>query len=180
MKRTIIAGALIVLVSCNSSAPEQAKTEIKDAAVESSSPPMAKVLPESETQIIRDGIKAYSDGNLESFLAVMDDNVKIYYPGPGDSLVGKDAIKAFFKNRTDSVVTAEAINPTYLAVDVPPGMTAGPGKWVMAWYIWNIKYKNGKTARFPIQVTEHVNEAGKIDLGIWYYDMARAYANKPK
>lgn len=180
MKKTIIAIMLVVFMACNSSSPEQAPTEIKEATADAAAPAMPKVLPDAETQVIKDGVKAYADGNLDAFLAQMDDNVKIYYPGPGDSLVGKEAIKAFFKTRADSVVSAEAMNPTYLAVDVPAGRSAQEGKWLMAWYTWNIKYKNGKTAVFPIQVTQHLNAAGKIDMGIWYYDMARAFANPPK
>lgn len=137
---------------------------------------MPKVLPDAETQSLKDGVKAYADGNLDAFLSGMDPNIKIYYPGPGDSLVGHDAVKAFFKTRLDSVASAEALNPTYLGVDVPAGGTVAPGKWLMAWYTWNIKYKNGKTTAFPIQVTQHVNAAGKADLAIWYYDAARSLA----
>lgn len=180
MRHALIAISLFLTMACNNKATEPAKEETKPAVSEAPASNAVTVLSQAETQLLQDGVKAYADGNLDAFLAQMTDDVKIYYPGPGDSLVGKDAIKAFFKTRQDSVVSAAALNPVYLGVNVPPGNAAGPGKWLMAWYTWEIKYKNGKTARFPIQVTEHLNDQGKIDLGIWYYDMARAYANPPK
>jgi hypothetical protein len=37
-----------------------------------------------------------------------------------------------------------------------------------------------KTALFNIQATHHINAAGKVDIGIWYYDVARAQGNAPK
>ena len=178
MKRALIVMAACSLFACNTASTDSAKTEMKEMPADASGV-KSKVLPDSESQPMRDVIKAYADGNLDAFLAPMDDNVKIYYPGPGDSLVGKDAVKAFFKTRQDSVVSAAMEAPVFLAVDAQDGnQNVAPGKWLMAWYRWNIKYKNGKTAIFPIQVTQHVNAAGKFDMGVWYYDIARAQGSK--
>ena len=177
MKKTLIALAALCLFACNSST-EPAKTEM--STIPDSAGVKSKILPDTENQSTRDIIKAYEDGNLEAFLAPMADSVKIYYPGPGDSLVGKDALKQFFKLRQDSVVSAKMEAPVFLAVDSQDNIAVAPGKWLMSWYLWNIKYKNGKTALFNIQATHHINAAGKVDIGIWYYDVARAQGNAPK
>ena len=175
MKRTLIVLAAFGLFACTNAQKDEAKTEMKDVPTDVSGV-KSKVLPDAENQLMRDGIKAYADGNVDAFLATMSDSVKIYYPGPGDSLVGKDAIRKFFKNRQDSVSSASMEAPVFLAVDAQdPAQNVMPGKWLMAWYRWNIKYKNGKSVNFPIQVTQHVNDAGKVDFGVWYYDVARAY-----
>lgn len=180
MKKILFVFSTLFMFACNSASTDQAKTEVQpEAASPAASTVASVILPASEYKPMQDAIQAYADGNLDAFLAGMDDNVKIYYPGPGDSLVGKQAVTQFFKTRLDSVVSAAAVRPVFMAMDnreVNNG--AAPGKWIMAWYTWNIKYKNGKTAVFPIQITQHMNAAGKVDMGIWYYDVAKAYGKK--
>lgn len=179
MKKVLVVFSTLAMFACNP-ATDAAKTEVQaETSVPAASGVASVILPAAECKPLQDAIQAYADGNLDAFLAGMDDNVKIYYPGPGDSLVGKQALTQFFKTRQDSVVSAEALNPVYMAMDnkeVNNG--AAPGKWLMAWYQWKIKYKNGKTAQFPLQITQHMNAAGKVDMGIWYYDMAKAFGNK--
>ncbi|HLO80064.1 MAG TPA: hypothetical protein VK166_03850, partial [Chitinophagaceae bacterium] len=106
-----------------------------------------------------------------AWLSTYADNAKVYYPGTGDSLVGKQGLEAFFKTRTDSVASATFTNATYLAVDKQDSTGyAANGKWLMAWGMFTIKYKNGKTAYLPIHLVHHMDSSGKTDIAAWYYD----------
>jgi hypothetical protein len=169
MKRTLFVLAIGALFACNAGPGEETKTEAApatDAAATTSS-----LLPAADLKTIQDGIQAFCDGDQAAWMATYADNAKIYYPGTGDSLVGKPGLEAFFKTRTDSVVSATFTNATYLAVDKQDGSGyAANGKWLMAWGVFTIKYKNGKTAYMPIHLAHHMDASGKTDMAAWYYD----------
>jgi ketosteroid isomerase-like protein len=176
--KALIALAMFSLAACNSS------TETKTEAVDSSAVAVTAtdadavkslVLPQSTSDPVRKSYEAFASGDLNTFAADWDDNVKVYYPGPGDSLVGKKAALDFFTARRSKYESVQIVNPTYLAVqNNEPNSTVAQGDWLMSWHTFVYKVKgNGKTVVLPIHSVQHRNSAGKIDIIAMYYDMHR-------
>ena len=169
MKKVLLVLAVGTLFACNSG-NEEAKADAAAGTPVESAAPVSTLMPESEYGPMKNGIQAYCDGNQEVWMSGYAENAKIYYPGAGDSLVGKPGLEAFFKQRIDSVASASFINPTYAGIDNQVDGSTLKGKWLMAWGVLNIKYKNGKSAMLPIHLVHHLDAAGKTDMAAWYYD----------
>jgi hypothetical protein len=170
MKKVLLVLAIGCLFACNSGNQEEAKTDATAATPAETTAPASSLIPESEYGPMKNGIQAYCDGNQEVWMSGYAENAKVYHPGPGDSLVGKAGLEAFFKQRMDSVASASFVNATYAGIDNQVDGSTLKGKWLMAWGVFNIKYKNGKTAVLPIHLVHHLDAAGKTDLAAWYYD----------
>lgn len=176
-KISVIAFALFILSACNSGT--ETKSESAETPAASSETPTAAdaaastVLPPSSTDGLKSAIEGFASGDMSAFTANMDDNVKFYYPVPGDSLVGKQAVLDFYTKRrslSDSIVV---VNPVYLGIRNTTNAAVAQGDWLMAWYTFAIKYKNGKRIALPIHIVQHQNAAGKIDIMAMYYDFHR-------
>ncbi len=174
--KLLIALTLFSLAACNSA------TESNSEAVDSSGTAVITatdasasiVLPQSENDVTRKSFEAFAAGDMNGFSASWDDNVKIYYPGPGDSLVGKKAALEFFAERRSKYDSVTLYKPTFLAVENnEPNSSVAPGKWLMSWHTFIYKMKNGKTVVLPIHSVMHSNSAGKTDIIALYYDMHR-------
>ncbi len=173
----LIAFTILVLAACNSG------TDTKAAASDTVATPVAAVdngvksvvLPVATTDPLRKSLEAFAAGDMEGFGASMDDNIKVYYPGPGDSLMGKKAAMDFFSARRGKYESVQIVNPTFLAVqnnDLPT--TVAQGNWLMSWHTYVYKMKgNGKTVVLPLHIVQHMNGAGKADIMALYYDMHR-------
>ncbi len=163
MKKTIAIIA-IFLIACNSTSntvPEE-KSTVPD-------PPIA-ILDSTAGTDLENSIKAFANGDVNGFTANMDDNIKFYYPGPGDSLLGRDAVNKYYSDRWKLIDSIRIANPVYLSVNVNRGPVM-PGKWMMAWYSFRINYKSGNGTFLPIHTVAHSNAAGKTDILYMYYDM---------
>ena len=114
---------------------------------------------------------AFQNKNIEGYTANMDDNIKFRWSG-GDSLVGKQAVKDFYTGRFNIIDNIKFSNPIFLPVmanQSPNGVTAA-GKWMLNWYMVDVKYKNGKALQFWVHNAMHFNDAGKIDESAQYID----------
>jgi hypothetical protein len=120
-------------------------------------------------------MEAFAAGDVNGFMADWDDNVKIYYPGPGDSLIGKKSALDFFSDRRSKYESVQIVNPTYLGVENnDPASIVAQGTWLMSWHTFVYKMKgNGKTVVLPIHTVQHKNSAGKMDIIAMYYDLHR-------
>jgi len=176
-KLSAIAFAFVFLIACNSGT--ETKTEASETPAPSSETPTAAdaaasvVLPPSSTDGLKKAIEGYASGDMSAFTANMDDNVKFYYPVPGDSLVGKQAVVDFYTKRRSTADSIMVINPVYLGIRNATNGAVAQGDWLMAWYTFAIKYKNGKRIALPIHTVQHLNAAGKIDIMAMYYDFHR-------
>jgi hypothetical protein len=179
MKNVILMAGLILLgfSACTSGTETKSNTAegpatpavSKTAAVTAGS----VILPTSNADPLKKGIEAFARGDIDGFVADMADDVKLYYPVPGDSLTGRQAVKDFFARRralSDSILI---LRPTYLALDNKDSNNAAPGRWNMAWLTYAIKYKNGKRVILPMHVVQHQNAEGKVDRQAMYYDAHR-------
>lgn len=168
---------LLGFSACNSGT--EPKTEAADApatpaAAETAAAVAGSVLlPVSSADPLKNGIEAFAKGDIDGFVADMADDVKLYYPVPGDSLTGKQAVKDFFAKRRALSDSISIIRPTYLALDNKESNNAAPGRWNMAWLTYAIKYKNGKRVVLPMHVVQHMNAEGKVDIQAMYYDFHR-------
>lgn len=171
----VFASVLFMLNACQSGTenqstetPAAAPAEVPKAAEEGS-----VLLPPSSTDIVKKAIEAYAAGDIATFTSNMDDNIKFYYPGPGDSLIGKQAVNDFYAKRRDVAESIQVVNPVFLGMKNNTNDAVAKGDWLMSWYTFVIKYKNGKSLALPIHTVQHMNAAGKADIMAMYYDMAR-------
>lgn len=177
-QKALIALAMFCLAACNSGT--ETKTEAVDSSAVAVTAPATPavtslVLPQSSTDPVKKAMEAFAAGDVNGFVADWDDNVKIYYPGPGDSLMGKKSALDFFSDRRSKYESVQIVNPTYLGVENNnPAMTVAQGTWLMSWHTFVYKMKgNGKTVALPIHTVQHKNSAGKIDIIAMYYDLHR-------
>jgi hypothetical protein len=176
-KISAIAFALFLLSACNSA--NETKSDATDSPAAASDVPTAAdasnsiVLPPSSTDPVKKSIEGYASGDLAAFTENMDDNIKFYYPGPGDSLVGKAAVVDFYTKRRAVADSIQVVNPIFLGIRNTTNPAVAQGDWLMSWYTFAIKYKNGKRVGLPIHTVQHVNSAGKVDIMAMYYDMHR-------
>jgi hypothetical protein len=180
MKRVFVfAFALLVFAACKSSTEPE-----KVAVVEEPAAPVVQgptsILDATSTAPLESSINAFAAGNIDGFTSGMADDVKFYYPGPGDSLVGKQAVNAFYKQRWTLIDSVQVINPTYLGVKVNESKSVGTGDYLMAWYVFAIKYKNGKRLALPVHTVRHNNSAGNADMIAMYYDMHKVMVASAK
>lgn len=115
---------------------------------------------------------AFENKDIEGYTADMADNVRFNWSG-GDSLVGKQAVKDYYTGRFSIIDTIRFSNPIFLPVKAnvsPNGGATAAGKWMLDWYMVNVKYKNGKRIGFWVHNAMHYNDAGKIDQVAQYID----------
>ena len=170
-KLFLLYGLLIFLYSCKSDTPEKESAAV--SPVEKEAVRYASVLESSETNDLKNALEAFAKGDINGFTTNMDDNVKFYYPGAGDSLNGKAAVNEYYTGRWKLIDSIKMTPPTYLGVQLNESTTALPGKWSMAWFGYYINYKSGNAVYLPIHTVAHSNDAGKMDMVAMYYDMQK-------
>ena len=177
MKKTIaiIAVCAIICLSCNNTTPENRQ----EKATESQG--FASVMDSSENTALRNSVIAFANGDMDAFTANMDDNIRFFYPAPGDSLFGRAAVKAYYSERWKVIDSVRLIeDPIFLSVNVHRDFPAMPGKWSMAWYSYKVNYKSGNGILIPIHSIGHMNAAGKFDFLAMYYDMHKVMTGQRK
>ena len=167
--------ALFFCFSCNSTT-----TDDKPAEKTETQGPVS-VLDSAESTALKNSVIGFANGDMEAFTANMDDNIRFFYPAPGDSLYGRAAVKAYYTDRWKLIDSVRILDPVYLAVNVT-GNTAAPmpGKWSMAWYSYKVNYKSGNGILIPVHSIAHTNAAGKFDFLAMYYDMHKVMTAQRK
>ena len=165
---------LLFIVACNSA---DTKTE---GTTETASTPDTKTPPQSEfadakyTEVGKKSIAALQAGDVDGFTANLADNAVLIWSS-GDSLVGKQAINDYWKNRRGNVIDSLTImNDIWLPIKVntPQKGPDIPGVWLLSWYQSKVKYKNGKTLVVGIHNVQHFDANDKVDRVIQYLDRA--------
>ena len=164
------------LFACNSKSgqPDAAAGGDSLAAIKSDAktPPPAELLDMKYAEGLKKGLAAMSSGDVEGFIAGYADNA-VYQWSSGDSLVGLEAIKKYWKDRRTNVIDSLSFaNDIWLPIKVntPQRGPDLPGIWVLGWYQFSAKYKNGQKVGGWIHNDFHFNAEGKIDRSIQYID----------
>jgi hypothetical protein len=115
----------------------------------------------------------FASEDVDGWLSAYADNAR-YNWSAGDSLVGKAAISAYWKDRFANVVDSLKVsNQIWLPVKVnKPQSIESPGLWLIGWYVVDVKYKNGKKLSFWAHSDHHLDANDKIDQTILYIDRA--------
>lgn len=173
--KKILFGVFIstIFISCAEKAEEKAATteaaaptttETKKAATE--------VLDISEADEVKAGFAALANRDVNAMAASYDDNIAYRWSG-GDSAIGKKAVVDYWNGRLkliDSLSFSEVILLPIKINESQSPKYAVVGKWVLAWNLSHVKYKNGKSLHFWVHTDYHYNDAGKVDIVIQYID----------
>lgn len=165
----------IIFCACLWACNDDKQAEIaSDVATDSSNvkKPATEVLDLSEADGLKASFAALAKGDIDGMTANYDDNAR-YYWAAGDSAVGKQAIKDYWNNRWKLIESLSF--PEVIVLPVKINETQSPryapnGKWVFAWTLSQVKYKNGKTLTFWAHTDYYYNEAGKVATVIQFID----------
>jgi hypothetical protein len=164
----VIWACLAVMMAC--SKPE----EKAPVPVAETKPPQAEFADPKYAEIGKKHMAALSNKDVDGFMTSFSDNAK-YYWSAGDSLIGKSAITAYWKNRFATVVDSVSfVNDiwTPLKINVPQRGPDAPGVWLLGWYQVKVKYKNGQKLSYWVHTDFHFDSSDKIDIAILYMDRA--------
>jgi hypothetical protein len=176
MKKTIVlAFATSLFFACSNQKTED-KSPTADSTVTAAP---AKVLPTEigdakYVDIGKSGNANLTSGNIDAWMGSFADNA-VYIWNNGDSLAGKPAILAYWKQRRGSVIDSISFShDIWLSVKVnePQQPEHLPGNWLLGWYLTQAKYKTGKRMAQWIHTAIHFDANDKIDRVVQFLDRA--------
>jgi hypothetical protein len=158
-----------MLLACNND-----KKEDKPAAGDNAGKEKAPVELLDSTLVgpVKASLAAFAKADMDGFTANFEDTVKFRWSS-GDSLIGKQAIKDYYQGRWKLIDTWKESNDIYLPIMAhksPNGGETAPGKWMLQWYMVDVKYKNNKELRFWVHNAMHYSSADKVDQIAQYID----------
>jgi len=161
----------VVLSACNNEKQEEtaAAPEVKS---DKPAAPVELINDSNLVNTVKAAFAAFENKDIEGYTANLADNVMFRWSG-GDSLAGKQAVKDWYTGRfniIDNIKFSDHIFLPLMANVSPNGGATASGKWMLTWYMVNVKYKNGKAIMFWAHNAQHYNDAGKIDQFVQYID----------
>lgn len=153
---------------------EQPAAETETAVVASAAPQPAEIADQKYAEIGKGNLAAMSAGDVDTWMNSFADNARYFWNG-GDSLVGKDAITAYWKKRRGEVIDSIRFDEQIwlpVKVNQPQQAIQAPGVWLLGWYRTTVKYKNGKTISQWMHVDYHFDASDKVDQVVHYVDRA--------
>ena len=165
----------LFFMACNSDTKEAAATAPAAAepavAEVAKKPAPAEILDMSLAAPVKKSLEAFTTGDIDAMTAEYADNVR-YGWSSGDSLIGRQAVKAYYTKRRALIDSISYSDYIFLPVQVNEAQSAyaPTGKWMLYWTFAHVKYKNGKRLNFWLHQVNHYNDAGKIDLASQYVD----------
>ncbi|PWU04076.1 MAG: hypothetical protein C5B52_02075 [Bacteroidetes bacterium] len=167
----------MMLFACNSKSgqPESAGTgDTLSAKSEAKTPPQAELVDMKYADAGKKLLASISAGDIDGLVSIFADNA-VYQWSSGDSLTGKDAIKKYWADRRTNVIDSISFaNDIWLPIKVnkPQKGPDAPGIWLLGWFQFDTKYKNGKKLMGWVHQDMHFNADGKVDRSIQYIDRA--------
>ena len=150
------------LYACNSPKP---------VTTVESEPKQFEFSDEKYTDMAYKSLQQLAEGNIDAFGDNYADNA-VFRWSSGDSLVNKDAIIAYWKDRRGNVIdTIMFEKGTWLSIksnEAPPTV----GNWALNWSDFTVRYSNGKTVDMSIHHVFHFNDSDKIDIVVQFVDRA--------
>lgn len=175
MKKILtFAACCLLMLACNNEKTSDTTRENKSSDSTDNKTPQAEFADAKYTELGKRMNAQFLSGNIDSMLNMYADSA-VYQWSAGDSLKGKEAISAYWKNRRLNVMDSiEFSNDIWLPIKVnfPQKGPDFPGVWLLNWYQVNVKFKNGQRLRFWTHVDHHFNANDKIDRTIQYIDRA--------
>jgi len=176
MKKIIsLAMGYCILLACNNNPAEPATAETKDTmSTAKTEVPQSEFADARYTEMGKKAVAQLASGDVDAWLDGYADNAA-YRWSSGDSLIGKAAIAAYWKERRSKVIDSMQIsNDIWLPLKVNRSQKGPdvPGIWLLGWYQVNVKYKNGKKLQFWVHNDLHYDKNDKIDIAIQYIDRA--------
>ena len=170
--RKVLAGmiSLAVLASCNNKSNEPEKTSTDTTASKE-----VKAADFADAKYVDYGkhfLTSFSKADIDGWLSDWADN-GVFLWNSGDSVVGKAAIAKYWKDRWSNLDSLNFANEIWLPIQVnKPQSVEASGTWLLGWYMFNEKFKNGKHVVEWAHDDLHFNSDGKVDRQIHYVDMA--------
>ena len=158
----------VVLFACNKPKEETAPV------TEPAAPPQAEIGDAKYAEIGRKGLQQFTSGDIDGWLTSFSDSARYLWSG-GDSLIGKKAIAAYWKERRAKVIESmTATNDiwTPLKVNTPQKGPDAKGLWLLSWNQVSVTYRNHQSLKFWVHTDYHFNDSDKIDVVVQYVDRA--------
>jgi hypothetical protein len=177
MTKSLLCIALYgILVSCNNNKPADTHAVVRDTLPNTgtSIPKQAEFADARYVDMGKSALAQFAAGDIDGWMNNYADSA-MYRWSSGDSLKGKAAIAAYWKERRMKVIDSiEVANDIWipLQVNTPQRGPDIPGVWLLNWHEVHVKYKNGKRLMFWVHTDTHYNSADKVDLVIQYIDRA--------
>ncbi len=149
------------------------KKEVAAPVVEAT-PPQSEIGDPKYADMGKIGLGQLASGDIDGWMTNFADNAKYYWSG-GDSLIGKPAIAAYWKDRRTNVIATISFAYdiwTPLKTNAPQNKYDQAGNWLLSWYQTSVTYKNGKSLKFWVHTDYHFDASDKIDVVVQYIDMA--------
>jgi ketosteroid isomerase-like protein len=163
MKKFMFLLLLIFCLGACDSLKKDTSTAIEPQALEFGSMKYGDICHNALTQL--------ANGDMDSFINNFAENV-IYRFNSGDSIVGKTAVAAYWKDRRTNVIDQlEFTNDLWLPLKVNDSeQGVRQGMWVLGWYKATSTYKTGKSMNQFIHTLYHFDSNDKVDEVIQYLD----------
>ena len=174
--RKILTGlmSLTLLAACNSKSEESAKSGADTTATVAATTEQkaAEIADAKYMDFGKRFLSSFSKGDIDGWLSDWADNA-IFVWNNGDSLAGKAAVAKYWKDRWTNLDSITFVNQIWLPMQVnKPQSVEAPGIWLLGWYMFNEKFKNGKRVVQWAHDLIHFGSDGKIDRQIHFVDMA--------
>jgi len=162
---------LAVLAACNNKSSESAKSNADTTATTTEMKP-SEIADAKYMEYGKHFLSSFSKADIDGWLSDWADN-GVFVWNNGDSLAGKAAVAKYWKDRWSGLDSISFSNEIWLPMQVnKPQSIEAPGIWLLGWYMFNEKFKNGKRVVEYAHDDMHFNSDGKIDRQIHYVDMA--------
>jgi hypothetical protein len=182
-KRIAMALAITLFFACTSQKSEDKAATTDSTAAKAPATPLPTEIGDAKfVDIGKSGNANLSSGNIDAWMTSFADNA-VYVWNNGDSLAGKPAITAYWKQRRGSVIDSISFSQDiWLAVKVnqPQQAVHLPGNWLLGWYLTQAKYKTGKRMAQWIHTAIHFDANDKIDRVVQFLDRAPINAASKK
>lgn len=169
-------GCFMLFACTNNKTTDSTTPASSDSSMASSNKPVpqSEIADAKYADIGRKNLAQFSSGDVDGWLSSYADNARFNWSS-GDSIVGKEAIIKYWKDRRANVIDSISIsNDIWLPLKVNKPQK-GPdlaGIWLLGWYQAHVKYKSGKVLNFWVHIDSHFNSNDKIDLSVEYIDRA--------
>lgn len=163
----------LLLSACN--AKNDTEDTVPESRMQTSSHAAAMGTEIADLKYIDIGKKylaAFSRGDVDEWLGIFAENA-VFLWNNGDSLNGKEAIAAYWRDRWAKLDSIRFSNDIWLPVQVnQPQSIEQPGLWLYGWYQFDATYKGNKRVTQWAHDDIHFDANGKVDRLIHYVDMA--------
>ncbi len=165
----------LAITSCGNQAGKDAAASSSDTATAQAKPiPPIEFADTKYGDMIISSWAKFSSGDVAGWLSGFSSNANFYW-SRGDSLVGKEAIAKWWKDRRGNVIDSISFsNQVVLPVKVnqPQQPIVRPGIWLFHWALVHVKYKSKKSLNFWVHTDYHFNGSDSVDQCIQYIDYA--------